>query len=174
MIRRAVCRAHAGHRRGPGNARQNPWVGRLRPAGLRAVLLLISFAVPVYGSYVAYDFRELMDSSPRIVTAELIGTGQLKVSGSGGTRRIGVLSIESNLKGPGDPSVVFLALPDSTPGVATSGVTYDVGQRGLWFLRRPDGRDDELYLADHPQRFKPLPEATETVERTRRRLAASP
>ena len=117
-----------------------------------------------------------MSENELVATSALVVVGTLvrdETSMAGGeTRQVGIIEVESVLKGDSNPGTVRLALAAPGQPVASDAITYRVGAKGLWYLRRlgaGDSRDGtQVYAADHPQRCVPVAEAGSSIDRLRR------
>lgn len=95
---------------------------------------------------------QLLEYSPLIITGELLGESEVRGMVSNEAVNLGVIRVDKVLKGKVEGSLVFLALPSRVQPRSSSMIDYQVGAKGLWYLRhRSEG--DTIYLADHPQRF---------------------
>jgi len=119
-----------------------------------AGLVLVAAALEATGMYARYSDQQLVDNSDLIAVATLVGRTTIQVGADAAEITVGVLTIENQLKGD-VASVALVVLPAPGAPIASDAITYDEGQRGLWFLRRQPGSSG-LYLADHPQRYEPL------------------
>lgn len=99
--------------------------------------------------------------------SELIVVGGLTAieNQSADSRDVGKITIEQVLKAPASQrqvASVRLLLPSATRPISSDVVTYKQGQRGIWFLRRdPASPESPRYLADHPDRLKPVSELSQ-------------
>jgi len=107
---------------------------------------------------------ELIEQSNLIVTGSLIGRTAVAVQPEGVNLTLGVIKIETVLKGDENQSVTLLILPSRSGLVLAGIIDYKVGQKGLWFLRLRTSQDHGLYLADHPQRFVPMAKAAGRID----------
>ena len=107
---------------------------------------------------------ELIEQSNLIVTGSLIGRTAVAVQPEGVNLTLGVIKIETVLKGDQNQTVALLMLPSPSGLALASIISYEVGQTGLWFLRLRTPQESGLYLADHPQRFVPMADAAGQIE----------
>ena len=107
---------------------------------------------------------ELIEQSNLIVTGSLIGRTAVAVQPEGVNLTLGVIKIETVLNGDENQTVALLMLPSRSGLVLAGIINYEVGQRGLWFLRLRTPQERGLYLADHPQRFVPMAKAAGQIE----------
>jgi hypothetical protein len=114
--------------------------------------LLLWTQVSSGGMFARMSDAELVAKSEVIVQAELIGQTRVTLSPSEGALTLGILRIDEAFKGAKDESLLLLVMASPDRPRSSSDISYQKGQRGLWFLRsRAPGQG--LYLADHPQRF---------------------
>jgi len=85
-------------------------------------------------------------------------------------RTVGVIEIDTVLKGEPKTKLVKLHVPQAGEPVSSSDIVFKQGQNGLWFLRLWDATHPSLYAADHPQRFVPFPDAGPRIEAVRKLL----
>jgi hypothetical protein len=111
------------------------------------------------------SFDELVARSDLIVTGRFEGPVKPASKGDGPT--VGAIKITSVLKGPPRIQSALIALPSPQAPISSSDIIYRPGQEGLWFLRRKEGGQADVYLADHPQRFVPSDRAGNMIDRVR-------
>ena len=119
--------------------------------------------------FVKLTDEELVEQSELIVVGELIGRSS--VGAAPDARMLGVIRIDDTLKGEASATVAFLALPARMTLMKSDDIIHSDGQRGLWYLR--ESEEHGVYLADHPQRFVPMDQASEQIDTLRERLARS-
>ncbi|MCP3663314.1 MAG: hypothetical protein GY696_12605 [Gammaproteobacteria bacterium] len=118
-----------------------------------------------------YTDAELVESSDQIITGELIGQTRIKMPGQDFELTVGIIRIESVLKGDRGQGVILLVLPGfSNKPISSSNIIYRDGQRGLWFLRLHQPGAVGLYQADHPQRFVTMNKAAAPITMVKRML----
>ena len=130
-------------------------------------LALVLTAVVLTGTggaaiWTALTLQDLVTASQLIVVGEIVAIGEHPT----GTQDVASIRIEELLLARpavrGGLSEALLLVPSrSIRYVSSDVVLYKAGQRGIWFLRRDPGSNDELYLADHPQRLKSINELAE-------------
>lgn len=137
-----------------------------------AVLLVTLLAIPgsAHAMWVKLTDTELIARSDVIVIGELIGQTRMKRSSDGETLWLGILEIGEVLKGDPSQTMLLLVLPSPEGPRSSSDIFYRKGQRGLWFLHTRRPGEIGLYLADHPQRFLPAPDATDRIKAIRKIL----
>ena len=117
-----------------------------------ALLLLIANPHPAAAMWVAASNAELVATSDVIIDGELIGQVHAVINGV--KLFLGVLKADEILKGEQGQPVFLLALPSREGPRLSTDISYSVGQKGLWCLRKRESQGTTgLYLADHPQRF---------------------
>jgi len=121
-------------------------------------LLAMLMSIPAAGDWSQLSAEELARQSDLILVGEFLGRERVKLADHGATLNIGVIRVESVLRGEAGHSVVLLLLPPIRPGglVASADIRIDKGQRGLWYLKR---KSEGLYLVDRPDRFVAMPAA---------------
>jgi hypothetical protein len=115
---------------------------------------------------------ELVQRSELVVIGELVETITLQTDVSAPRVHLGVLQISDVVKGPSQSKFALLHLPDDKGPISSSDIFYQVGQKGLWFLRMRKGTAG-MYLADNPQRFLPREQMTEAILQQFRMLIQS-
>jgi len=108
--------------------------------------------VPVFlglGAGVVSGYWAPMSPEELLKNSHLIVVGELTESDVEGA--FGVIRVDEILKG--DP-IESVTLGGRSALVHSATVTYRVGQKGLWFLRRAPGATNPVYRADNPQRFE--------------------
>ncbi len=106
--------------------------------------------------------QQLIETSPQIVTAVLIGAERVSLSADTSPYRLGVLKVSKQYKGS-PHEILFIHLPlQSMPKKSTS-IDYPIGQTGIWFLRQ-DNATEGIFYADNPQRLWPLDRSTELLK----------
>lgn len=129
------------------------------------------FADGVDASWAGLTMDELVDGSDAIVVGEVVDVRPAPASLAEGTGRdIGVVRVTEVISGSSIDAEVMVLFPSERAKVRTSvDITYKVGNKGVWFLRKKTGSDNgkaaSLYLADHPQRLMGL-EHLETVRKS--------
>ncbi len=131
-------------------------------AGITLVLILSFYKA--HSMWPELSQMELTEQSNLIVTGSLIGRTAVAFEPEGANLTLGVIKIDTVLKGDQNQTVALLILPSSSGLVLASIINYEVGQRGLWFLRLRTPQESGLYLADHPQRFVRMAEAAGQIE----------
>ncbi|MEK6758816.1 MAG: hypothetical protein AABY51_03515 [Deltaproteobacteria bacterium] len=128
------------------------------------------FADAVDASWAGMTMDELVDGSDAIIVGEVVDVMPDPASLTEGTGRdIGVVRVTEVISGGNIDAEVMVLFPSEKAKVRASvDITYKVGNKGVWFLRKKTGSDKgkaaTLYLADHPQRLMGL-EHIETVRR---------
>lgn len=117
-------------------------------------------------SWAGMSMDELIDRSDAIVVGEVIDVGPAPAAEGAGID-IGTVRVTEVLSGGIVDAEVMVLFPSEMARVRTSvDITYKVGRKGVWFLRKKIGPDKakaaSFYLADHPQRLMGL-EQLETV-----------
>lgn len=135
-----------------------------------AMLALMLLTAGAQAMFARMSEDELVAASALVVVGTL-ARQETDVAG-GETRRVGIIEVESVLKGGSNPGMVRLALEAPGQPVASDAITYRVGAKGLWYLRPLGAADSrggtQVYAADHPQRFVPAAEAGGSIDRLRR------
>ena len=116
--------------------------------------------------FVRLSDAELIEQSELIVVGELIGRTSISVVQGDGTQTLGVIRIDETLKGEQGETIAFLGLPGGK-FLSSSELSYNDGQRGLWYLRLRNADEHGIYVADHPQRFVPMDQAGGNIETLR-------
>ena len=114
----------------------------------------------------------LCAQSSVIVEAEYIGHTQVKDASAAKNLWLGVLKVESVLKGDSLQSVLLLAVPSPKAPGSSSDIVFTKGQKGLWFLRARSADDVGIYVVDHPQRFVASAQVPDRIEAIRKILNA--
>ena len=141
-----------------GRAVQSLLVAALWALG-GAVAIAVT-ASEVRALWVKLSLEELVERSDLVV----IGTLADVRAQSHARFDVGTMRIEEVLVGRKDLTEASLMIPAGAGGIRSStDIFYSPGERGLWFLRRQQEGQEELYLADHPQRLQPI----ENVESVR-------
>lgn len=139
---------------------------------LALVALQLGFAAlltsQVKGMWEELSQDKLINTSDLIIVGELIGKADISFSTQQPAARLGVLRVDEVLKGGEERGAVLLALPSASR--SSTDLSYDKGDRGLWFLRAGPPGTAGLYVADHPQRFMSAERAGEEIELLRERL----
>jgi hypothetical protein len=115
---------------------------------LRQTLVLVLVFLCL-GASLASGYWAPLSPEELLAKSELIVLGELTASDVEGD--FGVIRVDEVLKGDSLDSV---PLGGRSALVHSAMVTYKVGQKGLWFLRRAQVPANPVYLADHPQRFE--------------------
>lgn len=141
----------------------------MRSTALRSVCasLFFSFAL-VMSSTASGDWsyvspEELAKQSDLILLGEFVGRDNVRLTIDGTVLNIGVIRVESVLKGSNGHTVAFVLLPPVRPGglVASADIRLDKGQRGLWYLKK---KSEGLYLVDRPDRFVNMDAAGQRIQ----------
>lgn len=123
---------------------------------------LLFVAAGAESAWLQLTEQELISQSSVIVTGTLIGETRVA---HWDDLIIGVIRIDRVLKGDATQKIALLMLrPAEGPSVSTQ-LNYQIGQRGLWFLRDRQPGEAGLYVADHPQRFVTDEDAAAFIER---------
>lgn len=139
--------------------------------GLMVALGLVLAANKGGAMWAELSDQELIESSEIIATGTLIGTTRVTIPPKGVDLILGVLRIETVLKGDAGRKVALIVLPAPTPGfITTDLMTYKTGQSGLWFLEPRARAEQGLYHANHPQRFLPFGTAADDIEKFKKLL----
>ena len=134
-------------------------------------LMEVSGAVLTGGAFASWagmTMAELVDASDVVVVGEVVDVRPaLSLSEEGVDKDIGRVSVREVLSGGIVDDEVMVLFPSERAKVRTSvDITYKVGQKGVWFLRKKPasakGQVKSIYLADHPQRLMGI-EHLETV-----------
>ncbi len=128
-----------------------------------SLALILSF-YEAHSMWPELSQMELIEQSSLIVTGSLIGRTAVTIEPEGGNLTLGVINIDTVLKGDQNQTVALLMLPSPSGLALASIIDYEVGQSGLWFLKLRTPQESGLYLADHPQRFVPMAEAAGQIE----------
>lgn len=132
-----------------------------------AVLFLLYTMIGSAGAmFVELSEAELIKQSGMIVVGELIGRAVVGGAEKQDAKVLGVIRVEETLKGDTGAAIVFLALPGHK-FMHSAQLTHNDGQRGLWYLRLQNADEAGIYVADHPQRFVPLDNASAQIEALR-------
>jgi len=131
-------------------------------AGISLVLILSFYEA--HSMWPELSQMDLIEQSNLIVTGTFIGRTAVAFEPEGGNLTLGVISIDTVLKGDQNQTVALLMLPSSSGPVIASIVNFEVGQRGLWFLTLRTPQEIGLYFANNPQRFVPMAEAAGQIE----------
>lgn len=107
---------------------------------------------------------ELIDSSGLIVVGTLTEITSETNPSDGRARTYGVIEIDKVLKGDLATKTARLDLPRPGALISSSDITYEAGQKGLWYLRLLEPQSAAVYAADHPQRFVPFADAGPHIE----------
>lgn len=135
------------------------------------VLSGAAFADGVDGSWAGMTMNELVEGSDAIIVGEVVDVRPAPASyADGAGRDIGVVRVTEVMSGGNIDAEVMVLFPSERAKVRTSvDITYKVGNKGVWFLRKKTGSDNGkaavLYLADHPQRLMGI-EHLETVRKS--------
>ena len=130
-------------------------------ARLRAQFLFLFamfMSVPASADWAQISPEELARQSELIVVGEFLGRDIVRLADDRDPLNVGVIRIESVIKGNKDLTVVLLQLPRPPQGglVPSATIRIDQGQRGLWYLRK---KSEGLYVVDRPDRFVGMDEA---------------
>jgi hypothetical protein len=106
--------------------------------------------------------QELVAQSELIVLGEIAAVREQ----AGSPYDIASIKVEETLLAPAAMAGLTearLLVPSRRGLIASDTITYKIGQRGIWFLRRDatsksGASKDAMYLADHPHRLKPAGE----------------
>ncbi len=115
--------------------------------------------------WAGFSDEQLVAASDIIVLGEVVGSQP--------DREAMRLKVSETLKGEVDGPEVLLSSPPAQAPRSSTDIVYQVGQKGLWFLRisRQSGQD-KVYSADHPQRFISAEQA-QAIEAFRNRLRST-
>jgi hypothetical protein len=120
-----------------------------------------------------YSDADLVAQSDLIVFGEITATKPIPMPAPQTALNAAVLRVNASWKGGGNPAEVLLVMPPAEGARSSTDIFYQVGQTGLWFLRRhPQAGNEGVYLADHPQRYIPAGE-TERIKVFRGLLGAA-
>jgi hypothetical protein len=110
------------------------------------------------GDYPYLSPEELARQSELIVVGEFLGRDRVQIASGASPIDVGVIKIQTSLKGDRTLTVALLALPALRPNglVGSADIVLKVGQQGLWYLKR---KQEGLYVVDHPNRFVPMAQA---------------
>ena len=111
---------------------------------------------------------QLVETSSMIVVGTLSNTATTPSNGQ--TRTVGVIEIDTVLKGNQGTTSVWLNVPQPGTPISSSDIEYRIGQKGLWFLRSLGPKSAAIFAADHPQRFVPFAIAGPRIEDVRKLL----
>ncbi len=111
---------------------------------------------------------QLVETSSMIVVATFAKTST--VSSGGRTQTVGVIEIDTVLKGDLGTMTIWLNVPQPETPISSSDIIYRIGQKGLWFLRSLEPKSAAIFAADHPQRFVPFAIAGPRIEDVRKLL----
>lgn len=113
---------------------------------------LLLFSVEGHAMWAKMTEAQLLEYSQLIITGEFLGESEIRALTKSDAVNLGVIRVDKVLKGKVEGSLVFLSLPSRAQPRSSSMIYYQVGAKGLWYLRhRSEG--ETIYLADHPQRF---------------------
>ncbi len=111
---------------------------------------------------------QLVETSSMIVVGTFAKTAT--VSSDGRTQTVGVIEIDTVLKGDLGTKTIWLNVPQPGTPISSSDIFYRIGQKGLWFLRSLEPKSAAIFAADHPQRFVPFANAGPRIEDVRKLL----
>lgn len=117
-----------------------------------------------------YSKEQLIEASDLIVVGAMTSITSLVRPSDGVERTIGIIEVDSVLKGPRETKIVWIDLPQQDMPIKSTDIGYTIGQQGLWFLRLLKPKSDGIYVADHPQRFVPYDRAGPQIEALRKRF----
>ncbi len=137
-------------------------IGLLAAIGMSVVLAPVPREANA--AWARYSLSDLVTQSDLIVTGSLIGRGNIEIGSQNVTLSLGVIRIDSVLKGVRNRTVVFLNLPPRTGFSVAAMIDHRDGQSGLWYLRLRKSDTRGIYAADHPQRFVPMDSAAAQIE----------
>ena len=109
---------------------------------------------------------QLIETSSVIVVGTFAKTAT--VPSDGRTQTVGVIEIDTVLKGDFEAKTIWLNVPQSGTPISSSDIFYRIGQKGLWFLRSLEPKSAAIFAADHPQRFVPFANAGPRIEDVRK------
>ncbi len=114
--------------------------------------LLMVMSLSAAADWAQLSPEELASQSVLIVVGECLGQERVQLTADGPVINLGVLRVESVLKGDAGRTMALLLLPPSRPGglVSSTDVFVKKGQRGLWYLKH---KSEGLYQVDRPDRF---------------------
>ena len=113
---------------------------------------------------------ELIETSGLIIVGTLAKFTSATNPSNGRIRTIGVIEIDTVLKGDLRTRSARLDLPQPGAPVSSSDIVYRIRQKGLWFLRPLERKGAAIYTADHPQRFVPFANAGPRIVAVRKFL----
>lgn len=144
-----------------------PFKTRLATVSLVLAMLTSSLAL---GDWAQLSPEQFAQQSDLIVLGQCVGLDRLQVGESSPALNIGVIQVESVLKGDSTRTVALLQLPPTRPkGLVASGdISVKQGQRGLWYLKK---LGEGLYKLYHPDGFVPLDAAAPQIQALRKRPA---
>lgn len=141
----------------------------------RSVLAALSLGALLPGRaramFVKMTDDELLAGSELVVLGEWQGQAPATDGGRPLGRDVGVVRIERVLKGARAASIVMVVVPGASAPRSGSDVRFAPGDTGLWFLRKVEFANRDVFAADHPQRFLSARTDAAAIERWRRRLA---
>lgn len=132
-------------------------------ASLRRLWLCTALLQPLFahGDWADVAPQELARQSDLIVLGEYLGQEQISPPEMSGALNLGVIRVESVLKGE-TRALVLLRLPPARPdGLRlSSDLHFTPGQHGLWLLRQQSAG---LFFIDRPERFLDMPAARKLI-----------
>lgn len=118
--------------------------------------LLLLLAAQANALWMQFSNQDLIAKSDLIVSGTITGTKEITEIDGQLVIYTAILDITEKLKGDSLASRVLVVIPSPSAPKSNIDIDYHVGQKGLWLLREyPEAGEQELYLADHPQRFIP-------------------
>jgi hypothetical protein len=122
--------------------------------------LMTSMQAAADFAYLSPD--DLAKQSDLIVVGEFLGRDRVQFSAVDAVLDVGVVRVESVLKGDAARGIVLLALPPIRPRglIGSAEVVPAKGQRGLWYFKR---KSDGLYTLDRPDRFIAMADAAARI-----------
>jgi hypothetical protein len=129
-------------------------------------LVALMTSMQAAGDFAYLSPEDLARQSDLIVVGEFIGRDRVQFSAAGPVLDVGVVRVESVLKGDAGRSIVLLTLPPIRPRglVGSAEVAPTQGQRGLWYFTR---KSDGLYTIDRPDRFVAMADAAARIRALR-------
>jgi len=138
-------------------------IRRFRAVLKAAALVLAVQPIPASAMFAKMSEEELVASSAVIVV------GTLGAARRANGYALAPIEVQQVLAGePSEGARPMLRIPHPDAPASSSDIVHQPGQTGLWYLRHAAGEAGH-YLADHPQRFVPMPQAREAIERLKSR-----
>jgi len=134
------------------------------------ILALALFSEGAQAMFARYSDAQLIETSALIAVGTVTRITKVVRPSDGRERTVGIIEIETLLKGAPGTNIARLDLPQRGVAIKSTDIHYKVGQKGLWFLRRVSQGPVAIYTADHPQRFVPFASAGPHIEGVRKFL----